>query len=364
MPAELYVGLMSGTSLDGIDATLVDFGHEGIRLVATSYHPFPTDVRAAALELQTPGNDELNRAALLGTRLAQLYGDAVRHLLRQKRINPEQIRAIGCHGQTVRHVPSAGYSAQIVNSSLLAELTGISVVSDFRSRDIASGGQGAPLVPAFHDVLFRSPSVYRAILNIGGFSNLTLLPPDKLASGFDTGPGNVLLDYWSARHHGTAFDAGGAWATEGSVNKHLLAKMLEHPFFLLPPPKSCGREQFNATWLESHLDGNYAPADTQRTLVELTSQSIIRALCALDGAPDEIYVCGGGAHNGCLMDSLQRGLPKSRWGTTNDLGLHVDWVESVAFAWLARRAIRNEPGNLPNVTGAKGARVLGSITPA
>lgn len=365
MPASgLYVGLMSGTSLDGIDAALVDFSRNQPVCIATAYLPYPPELKQETLVLQSSGNDELRRAALLANRLAELYAAAVDLLLSQAGIPAAAVRAVGCHGQTVRHVPGRGYTLQLNNPALLAELTGITVVADFRSRDIAAGGQGAPLVPAFHDAVFRAPTLQRAILNIGGIANVTNLKPGATVRGFDCGPGNMLLDAWIRRHLDQAYDADGTWASQGRVLPDLLARLLAHEFFAMAPPKSCGREQFGLPWLEGQLHGNESPADVQATLVQLTAASIAQAIGRWCGAPDELWLCGGGAHNSRLLAALRELLPDALIDKTDALGLPVDWVEAVAFAWLARRTLLGEPGNLPAVTGAAGPRVLGGIYPA
>ena len=364
MPAELYVGLMSGTSLDGVDAALVEFSTNTVRSVATHFAPYPDDVRAEALAIQTPGNDELQRAAMLANRLADIYAATVNELLAAAATPAGAVRAIGCHGQTVRHAPANGYTLQLNNAARLAEKTGIAVVADFRSRDIAAGGQGAPLVPAFHDASFREPGRHRVIVNIGGIANLTDLAPGKPAVGFDCGPGNMLLDAWAARHLGTAYDQGGHWAKQGQVLPALLARLRSHPFFTASPPKSCGREEFGSTWLDSQLDGSEASADVQATVAALTATTIIEAVAKWCGNPAELFVCGGGAHNDSIMEALATGLPGVTVGITDALGLPADWVEAVAFAWLAYRTLHGLPGNLPEATGARGLRVLGAIYPA
>jgi len=362
--AELLVGLMSGTSLDGIDAVVAAFDNERIECVATHYAPYDESIRAETLDLHGAGYDELHGAAMLANRLAGAYADAVAALLAKAGIAPSAIRAIGCHGQTVRHAPHEGYTLQLNNPALLAELTGIAVVADFRSRDIAAGGQGAPLVPAFHDALFRSGAAHRVILNIGGIANVTDLAPGRATAGFDCGPGNMLMDTWAQLHLGRPYDEDGNWARQGKILPALLDRLLAHPFLNLLPPKSCGREQFNLAWLNMQLAGDESPADVQATLTALTASAAVNAVRGQCGAPDELYVCGGGARNGALMARLAEQLPGCRVATTDFLGLPADWVEAAAFAWLARRTLRGEPGNLPAVTGARGARVLGAIYPA
>lgn len=360
--SEHYIGLMSGTSLDGVDAALVSFAGAQPECLATAYLPYPEDLRQELLALSVAGHDELRRAATVSNRLAHLYANAVSAL--GVADNPPKIRAIGCHGQTVRHAPDAGYSIQLNNPALLAELTGIAVVADFRSRDIAAGGQGAPLVPAFHHAAFWVPDVDRLILNLGGIANLTRLGRDGSVAGFDCGPGNMLLDAWSQRHLGKPFDENGAWAASGSILDTLLSRLLQHGFLAMPPPKSCGREQFGLDWLLEQVRGGENPADVQATLVELTAISVTQAIDRWCGRPGELFLCGGGAHNAQLLRSLERQLPGVRIARTDVLGLPADWVEAVAFAWLARQTIQGLPGNLPEVTGARGGRILGSVYPA
>jgi len=355
---------MSGTSLDGVDAVLASFDGRQPHCLASHYLPFDADLRAEALALQFAGADELRRAALLANRLAGVYANAVAALLAGARIDKAAVRAIGCHGQTVRHAPADGYSVQINNPALLAELAGITVVADFRSRDIAAGGQGAPLVPAFHDAAFRDGMRHRVILNIGGIANLTDLAPGQVTLGFDCGPGNMLLDAWAQRHLGVAYDQGGAWARQGTILPDLLASLAAHPFLALPPPKSCGREQFNLDWLDARLAGAERPQDVQATLTALTARTIADALDRYCAGVAEIYVCGGGARNDALMSALRERLPNRLVTTTDALGLPADRVEAMAFAWLARRTLDGQPGNLPAVTGASGPRLLGGIYPA
>lgn len=364
MAADFFIGLMSGTSLDGIDAALVSFRTRKPRCVTTCYRPFDDELRAEALAIQVAGPDELHRAALLSNRLADLYADAVNQLLDTAGVPPTRVRAIGCHGQTVRHAPAAGYTIQLNNPARLAERTGIAVVADFRSRDIAAGGQGAPLVPAFHDAVFRTPLRHRVIVNIGGIANITDLAPNRATGGFDCGPGNMLLDAWASRHLGTPRDEGGNWASQGRALPELLSQLKRHPFLSVAPPKSCGREEFGIAWLDSQLSGSENPADVQATLVALTVAGIAEASSHWCGSPDELFVCGGGAHNGSIMAGLAAALPYVRVDTTDALGLPADWVEAVAFAWLAQRTLRGLPGNLPEVTGASGPRILGAIYPA
>jgi anhydro-N-acetylmuramic acid kinase len=276
--------------------------------------------------------------------------------------------AVGCHGQTLRHRPADGYSLQIGNAALLAELTGITVIADFRSRDIAAGGQGAPLVPAFHAQVLGHPAIHRVIANIGGIANITDLPVNGMVvRGWDTGPGNMLLDAWVKRHNGAHYDSDGEWAASGIVHSGLLAALADHAYLKQPPPKSAGREQFNLDWLDATLNNlgqPIAPADVQATLLELTALSLCDAVNRECAGRQELYVCGGGAHNGLLMQRISAHLPDIRVATTSALGIDPDWVEALAFAWLARQTLHHAPGNLPSVTGARGKRILGAIYPA
>jgi anhydro-N-acetylmuramic acid kinase len=359
--AQLYVGLMSGTSLDGVDAVLVDLQAAVPKLVTRHFIPFDTALKNTLLALHLPASGELHTAQVVGIQLAHLYAEAVNALLQNSGLTPQQIRAIGCHGQTVRHRPEHGYTLQLGNSSLLTELTGISVVSDFRSRDIAAGGQGAPLVPAFHDCVLRHTHDHRVIVNIGGISNLTDLPPHGTTTGFDCGPGNLLMDEWCARHTGKPFDDGGTWAATGNVSSALLNKMLDEHFFTLPPPKSSGRDLFNMDWLTSKLSGHEAPQDVQATLLELTSRSITQAVSNYCQGATALYLCGGGAHNTALHQRIAALLPHCSVNTTDDVGMNGDYLEAIAFAWLAQQTLHGKAANLPAVTGARGPRVLGAI---
>lgn len=355
---------MSGTSLDGIDAALIRASDQGISLVEAVYHPFEPELRSELLALNQAGHNELLRASLAGNILAKCYASAVSDLLSKANLDGLMISGIGCHGQTVRHRPDLGFSIQLGNHALLAELTGITVIADFRNRDIAAGGQGAPLVPAFHAAAFRNPQRNRVIVNIGGISNLTWLPTAGPVSGFDCGPGNLLLDAWAQVHLGTPFDRDGNWAASGRVNPALLQALMEHSFFASPPPKSTGRDMFHLDWLQPFLASHYAAADVQATLLELSTQAIADSIRLHCISADEIFLCGGGAHNSALRKRLSELLPGIPVALTDTLGINADWVEAAAFAWLARQTILGRPGNLPEVTGAKGLRVLGSIYPA
>ena len=364
----LYIGVMSGTSLDGVDAVLVDF-KDGFRVISHVSKPMPEALRLAFLQLNQPGVNELHVAAIASNALTGLYAQAVKDLLQSTNQHASAIAAIGAHGQTVRHQPQLhdgiGYTLQLSNPSLLAEHTGIQVVADFRTRDVAAGGQGAPLVPAFHQSVFRQAGETVAVLNIGGMSNISILHPNHIL-GFDCGPGNVLMDLWSQQHLGQAFDRDGKWAASGSASEALLKRFMQEPFFQAPPPKSTGRDLFHVDWLQASLKDftGMTPADVQSTLAALTAQSCVNEL--LRHAPDakSLLVCGGGAYNQHLMHLLTQALPGVQVDSTERYGLPPLQVEAAAFAWLARQTLMNLPGNLPAVTGARGSRVLGAIYPA
>jgi len=374
MAAELFIGLMSGTSLDGVDGVLADFSDGRIAVKAYATAEFPVALRAELLALNTPGDNELHRAALAGNGLARAYAGVVQQLLADSGISAEAVTAIGAHGQTVRHRPlefdDVGYTLQINNPSLLAELTGTDVVGDFRSRDLAAGGQGAPLVPAFHRALFARADETVAVLNIGGISNLSLLPatnaPDgAVVLGFDCGPGNALMDHWCQTYQGQPFDRGGQWAASGQVLPQLLAQLRADPYFAKAPPKSTGRDLFNPTWLASQLGTTaMAPADVQATLTELTASTCAADLLSYGKDSKLLIVCGGGALNDHLLGRLRALLPGVNVVASTDQGLPPQQVEAAAFAWLARCTVRRQAGNLASVTGARGARVLGAIYPA
>lgn len=373
--SSLYIGLMSGTSLDGVDGVLASLPDDGqpMATLATAYVPFPQDLRAALMALQANGENELQREALAANQLANHYAQCVAQLLEKSAIPAAYIRAVGVHGQTIRHRPELGYTRQTNNPSLLAELCGIDVIADFRSRDVAAGGQGAPLVPAFHQAIFGSDSEMRVAVNIGGISNISILPACRQAatSGFDTGPGNVLMDAWIARHRGQSYDADGAWGASGKVDAALLAALRSDGYFKLPPPKSTGRDLFHVEWLEQRLQGfsQLPPADVQATLTTFTATTIADAIIAHAPATAALYVCGGGAYNGYLLEQLAQALQAGAGRTvpvmsTEVLGVAPNHVEALAFAWLAQRFCLRLPGNLPAVTGARGLRVLGGLYPA
>ncbi|HEV8645887.1 MAG TPA: anhydro-N-acetylmuramic acid kinase [Burkholderiales bacterium] len=360
---ELFIGLMSGTSLDGVDAVLMDFSGNANRVIGDGFIPYDERLRAQLLALHQPYAGELHDAVVLGNQLARLYAQAVDELLRKTKIVRKDIVAIGCHGQTIRHRPDAGYTIQLGNGALLAELSSITVVCDFRGRDIAAGGEGAPLVPVFHAAVFSHPSVHRVVVNIGGIANLSDLPPSGDVRGFDTGPGNALMDAWIRRHLGKPFDKDGAWAQSGRPDDKLLNTLLTHDFFSRKPPKSTGRETFHLPWVEQYLTGRERPADVQATLLALTATSIARGVRSYCGGTREVYLCGGGAQNGALIAVLKAMLPGVLIARTDELGVGADWVEACAFAWLAHQALQRRPGNLPAVTGARGPRILGAIYP-
>ena len=360
--AQLFIGIMSGTSLDGVDVALCDLNDSQCKVLATHFLAYPQSLKTQLLNLHSPSHNELEITALTANTLAILYADAVNTLLAKQNIATSAITAIGCHGQTIRHRPELGFTLQIGNAALLAELTNITVVADFRSRDIAAGGQGAPLVPAFHQAVFGSNQSNRALINIGGIANITYLAKNGDMLGFDSGPGNMLLDAWIKQHLGKDYDADGAWSATGKVIEPLLVQMLAEPFFALAPPKSTGRDLFNDAWLNKHLgDHEYRPQDVAHTLIALTARTIHDALAQFCGNVECVYLCGGGAHNALLIQHLQQLLGATKITTTAELGVGVDWVEAAAFAWLAKQTIDHKPSNLPAVTGAKGLRVLGAI---
>ena len=400
----LYIGMMSGTSLDGMDAVLCQFSEKDntqqpMHLLATHSQDFPPRLREVLLALCQPNgiqaltpsddepNSELDWFGWASKEYAEFSSDVVNTLLQQSNTDSESVLAIGCHGQTVRHRPQMGFSLQLVDANIIAERTGISVVSDFRRRDMAVGGQGAPLVPAFHQALFAVPDSTRVLLNLGGIANIAVLPaisnnlvdsnehsenqPSDSVVGYDTGPANLLLDAWTTLHTDKDYDAGGTWAQSGQVVEPLLNQLLEHPFFKKNYPKSTGREDFNLAWLQDELqkfdqasaDVRYSSADVQATLTELTAISASAQINLFINASSNnaVYVCGGGALNNYLMTRLQVHLPRCKVETTASLGLEPTWVEAVAFAWLARQTLMGETGNLPAVTGASKGVVLGQV---
>lgn len=406
----LYIGMMSGTSLDGMDAVLCQF-HDShdlnaqtvkpMQLLATYSKDFPPLLREVLLALSQPNgvkeltaqinepttqsnnepnsqsNSELDWFGWASKKYGEFASEVVNALLQQANVEAESILAIGCHGQTVRHRPQMGFSLQLLDANIIAERTGISVVSDFRRRDMAVGGQGAPLVPAFHQALFANPDSTRVLLNLGGIANITVLPANTSSEntspvvGYDTGPANLLLDAWTALHTNESYDAKGTWAQSGQVIEPLLNQLLEHPFFNRAYPKSTGREDFNIEWLQNELQNfdkasahiRYSSADVQATLTELTAISACDQINQFikNDESSAVYVCGGGSLNDYLMTRLQAHLPRCEVKTTNALGLEPTWVEAVAFAWLARQTLMGETGNLPAVTGANKGVVLGQV---
>ena len=366
MAASLYVGLMSGTSLDGVDGVLADLSSSAPRVLAHVHQPFAPDLRSELLALNTAGADELSRAALAGNTLARAYAAVVSSVLVRGGVAAESVSAVGVHGQTVRHRPGSfdgtGYTIQLNNPALLAELCGIDVIADFRSRDVVAGGQGAPLAPGFHRAWFGRAGRITAVLNIGGISNLSVLS-DATTLGFDCGPGNALMDDWCQRHLGTPYDDGGRWAASGRTIDTLLNALLAEPYLLLPPPKSTGRDLFNPQWLAPFLPAGAAPADVQATLAEFTSRCIAADVRRHAEGADRLVVCGGGAYNGFLRQRLGALLPGLQIEISDDHGLPASEVEATAFAWLAQRFVERRAGNLPSVTGARGERVLGALYP-
>lgn len=378
----LYIGLMSGTSTDGVDGLLLDMAaapQQAVRAFVSL--PLPPSLRAELLALNRATENELHRAALAANALVAVYAQAVAALLQQSGFAASAIAAIGAHGQTVRHQPGlfdgVGYTLQLNNPALLAERTGMTVVADFRSRDVAAGGQGAPLVPFFHRQWFAADGTQNlAALNIGGISNLSLLPAQGAVRGFDCGPGNVLMDAWVQQHLGQSYDADGRWAASGKVDGALLARFLAEPYLAQPAPKSTGRDLFHLPWLEAHLAAHLAahleaqqpalaPEDVQATLLELTARSIADALQReTPQLPAKLLVCGGGAYNSALMQRLQALLPQLQVQSSADYGLQPNQVEAAAFAWLAAQCVQGRALPLPSVTGAAAARVLGAIYPA
>ncbi|MES2717121.1 MAG: anhydro-N-acetylmuramic acid kinase [Pseudomonadota bacterium] len=373
MEPELYIGLMSGTSMDGVDGVLIDLAPgASFRILAHHHAAFDPSLRESLFALNQPGADELHRAALAGNGLALAYAKVVTALLQQSGVAAQQVRAIGAHGQTVRHRPGEfdgiGYTCQLLNTALLAERSGIDVVADFRSRDVAAGGQGAPLVPAFHQAAFATPGRDIAVLNVGGIANITFLPASGHVRGHDCGPGNVLLDLWCDQHTGRPFDADGAWARGGQISAPLLQAMLQDSYLQRTPPKSTGRDHFNGAWLQRVLaacmpiTGPLAPQDVQRTLVQFTARAAAADVLHTLPAAEQLLVCGGGALNGCLMDSLRLALPGVDVRAINQIcAMDPMHVEAAAFAWLAQASCEGEPANMPAVTGATDYCLLGAL---
>jgi len=366
MNKQYYIGLMSGTSLDAIDAVLIDF-NEPFELIETHSEPITESLRQEILALCYPGDNAIHRMGEADVKLGRLFAKNVLQLLKKANISAEDIRAIGSHGQTIRHVPDAEFpfTLQIGDPNSIAAITGITTIADFRRRDMALGGQAAPLVPAFHEYLFRDTSENRWVLNIGGIANLTFLPADSSQSimGFDTGPGNTLMDAWCRKHDMGQYDKDGEWAASGRYDDALLQQLLQDSYFLKKPPKSTGREYFHLDWLQKHLSQTLKPEDIQATLLALTTKSITNAIDSYPIKAKKVFLCGGGVHNRHLVLLLKTLDKNLEILSTESAGLHPDWIEAAAFAWLARQTLAGKPGNIPTVTGAENATVLGAIYP-
>lgn len=367
---DLFLGLISGTSTDGIDTAIVRFGDEGhsVELLFGRTYAWPSDLRARLVELGQRGVElTLDEIGELDTRIGRIFAEAAGHALHDSGIPRERIAAIGSHGQTLRHRPQGEhpFTMQLGDPNLIAEHCSVRVVADFRRRDVAAGGHGAPLLPALHAALLTSPDEYRAVVNLGGIANITLLPPNGAAHpeirGFDTGPANALMDAWCLRHTGAGYDRNGAFALSGRVDTALLSKLLQEPWFSVPAPKSTGRDQFHLGWLEHHLSGHETPADVQATLLALTARTVADALNAAQPGTSRLIACGGGVHNPALMRALAATLPRIAVESSATHGLDPDLIEAMGFAWLARQTLLGLPGNLPSVSGARGPRVLGAI---
>ena len=372
----IYIGVMTGTSMDGVDIVATSF--EPLTLHAKLTVPFDPELRDELMALTLPDDNEIDRMGKADVALAQMIGQGVNQLIEMNGLDRSRIKAIGSHGQTIRHRPEYGFTLQIGDPNIITEITQLPVISDFRRRDMAAGGQGAPLVPAFHQALFQHDSIHRVILNLGGIANVSMLPANNPNSvyGFDTGPANILMDAWCQRHTGNAYDENGDWAAYGQPIRSLLDRLQNHEFFAKEPPKSTGREDFNLEWLDDQIsdwrnDLDYdeledTPENVQATLMKLTTRAIKKAIYrSKDLMPTgEVYVCGGGAYNSHLLEQLRWRLRKHNWSvqTTDALGLAPTWVEATAFAWLAMRFIQQLSGNLATVTGASGDRILGTIT--
>jgi anhydro-N-acetylmuramic acid kinase len=360
----LYLGVMSGTSIDGADVILADLAGAIPRVIGFHSAEFPSGLRAELLALNTAGGNEVERSHLAANALVDVYARAIASLLATTGVTANDVIAIGCHGQTIRHRPELGYTVQLNNSARLAELTSITTVADFRSRDIAAGGQGAPLVPAFHDGVFRAKNETRVVVNIGGIANISVLDKDKPVWGFDCGPGNCLMDAWNEKHRRGRFDGDGAWAASGQVLGPLSTHLLREKYLLQSPPKSTGRDLFNLQWLDQQLNGNENPADVQATLLDLTATSIANDITRFAPECDRVLICGGGAQNSALMRRIAEKIPNAKMDKTDAFGVPAQQVEALAFAWLAKQAIEHRAVDLRTTTGARHAAILGAIYPA
>ncbi|MHA3053459.1 anhydro-N-acetylmuramic acid kinase [Acinetobacter sp. ANC 4640] len=372
--SDIYIGVMTGTSMDGVDIVAASF--DPLQLHATLTLPFDPDLQDQLMALTLPGDNEIDRMGKADVALANMIGHGINQLIEKNQIDRTKIKAIGSHGQTIRHRPEHGFTLQIGDPNIITELTRIPVVSDFRRRDMAAGGQGAPLVPAFHQALFQHAAIDRVILNLGGIANVSILPANRpeQVHGFDTGPANILMDAWCERYTGHPYDDNGDWAAYGTPIRSLMDRLYAHEFFSKKPPKSTGREDFNLEWLDEQLSDwrndilynelEDIPENIQATLAKLTVRAIQKAIYRSGLENGEVYVCGGGAYNSHVLEQLRWRLRKHHWAvqTTDVLGLSPTWVEATAFAWLAMRFVKQLSGNLPAVTGARGLRILGSMT--
>lgn len=363
----LYIGLMSGTSLDSIDAALVDLRNDQVQLIATLEHPIPEALRSQLIELCQPGDNEIDRMGSADKSLGHEFAKAVLSLLEENGTDKADVIAIGCHGQTIRHRPDFdnSFTLQIGDANIISYTTGIDTVADFRRKDMAAGGEGAPLAPAFHESAFGSDSVDRAIVNIGGMANITFLSRSGQTLGFDTGPGNILMDGWIQSIKQRKYDQNGQWASTGTANQSLLNKLLEHPYLSKTPPKSTGREDFCLAWLQQKVSSeSLAPEDVQATLLEFTAQTISNEIKNLPAPISEVYICGGGAYNTQLMKRLEFLMKPILVEDTEALGIPAQWVEATAFGWLAKQTLEKKPANMITATGAQQPVILGAIFPA